>query len=131
MPCLAHKRNFRRWSCFQAKGEKQNLAELGAILAARAEDKRIVLADIEKYKQQKLVISAKAGQLEQQVEASNQQSEQQLHRHHRWAQATMLTQIAIALFAITLLTRRRWLQSVTLMVGIAGLCLALLAGFGI
>lgn len=126
MPCLAHKRNFRRWSYFQAKGEKQNLAELGAILAARAEDKRIVLADIEKYKQQKLVISAKAGQLEQQVEASNQQSEQQLHRHHRWAQATMLTQIAI-----TLLTRRRWLQSVTLMVGIAGLCLALLAGFGI
>ena len=33
-----------------------------------------------------------------------------MHVHHRWAQAMTLIQIAIALAAITLLTRNKWLQ---------------------
>jgi bacteriorhodopsin len=33
-----------------------------------------------------------------------------MHIHHRWAQATTLLQIAIALSAIALLTRKKWLQ---------------------
>lgn len=41
---------------------------------------------------------------------ANQQSDKQMHLHHRWAQATTAIQIAISLAAITLLTRRRWLQ---------------------
>ena len=32
-----------------------------------------------------------------------------MHVHERWALATTLLQIAIALSAITLLTRKRWL----------------------
>jgi hypothetical protein len=32
-----------------------------------------------------------------------------MHVHERWALATTLLQIAIALSAITLLTRRRWM----------------------
>ena len=35
-----------------------------------------------------------------------------MHVHHRWAQATTLIQIAIALAAITILTRNRGLQYV-------------------
>jgi hypothetical protein len=33
-----------------------------------------------------------------------------MHEHHRWAQSTTLIQVSIALAAITLLTRNRWLQ---------------------
>ena len=33
-----------------------------------------------------------------------------MHVHHRWAQAMTLIQVSIALAAITLLTRKPWLQ---------------------
>ena len=47
-----------------------------------------------------------------------------MHVHERWALATTLLQIAIALSAITLLTRKRWL-----LVGVFGATgLGLLAG---
>ncbi|HEX9501923.1 MAG TPA: DUF4337 family protein, partial [Thermoanaerobaculia bacterium] len=50
-----------QWSYYQAKGEKQNLAELGASLATsdpKASAK--FSADVEKYKQQKEAIRPKA-----------------------------------------------------------------------
>ncbi|WP_206997400.1 DUF4337 domain-containing protein [Trinickia mobilis] len=100
-----------QWSYYQAKGEKENLAELGASLTEsdpKAHAK--FAADVDKYVQQKQAIFAKAQALEKSVEEADKMSEEQLHRHHRWAQATTLTQIAISLAAITLLTRRRWLQ---------------------
>ncbi|QCP48217.1 DUF4337 domain-containing protein [Trinickia violacea] len=100
-----------QWSYYQAKGEKENLAELGAALSAsdpKAHAK--FAADVDKYVQQKHEIFAKAQALEKSVEEADKMSEEQLHHHHRWAQATTLTQIAISLAAITLLTRRRWLQ---------------------
>ncbi len=37
-------------------------------------------------------------------------SEDLVHQHHRWAQAMVALQVAIALAAITLLTRKRWMQ---------------------
>ena len=33
-----------------------------------------------------------------------------MHQHHRWAQATTALQIAIALAAIALLTKKRWVE---------------------
>jgi len=33
-----------------------------------------------------------------------------MHVHHRWAQATTALQISIALAAMALLTRRKWLE---------------------
>ncbi|TKC89684.1 DUF4337 domain-containing protein [Trinickia terrae] len=100
-----------QWSYYQAKGEKENLAELGAALTASDPKAHAKFsADVEKYVQQKQDIMAKAQALEKSVEEADKMSEEQLHRHHRWAQATTLTQIAISLAAITLLTRRRWLQ---------------------
>ena len=50
-----------------------------------------------------------------------------MHVHHRWAQAMMLIQIAISLAAITLLTRRRWMQFAAYGAGGAGAVLAILA----
>jgi hypothetical protein len=43
--------------------------------------------------------------------------------HHRWAQATTALQISIALAAMALLTKKRWLQWG--MFGVASLGLAL------
>ena len=42
-----------------------------------------------------------------------------MHQHHRWAQATTALQIAIALAAIALLTKKRWVEYG--MYGVAGL----------
>jgi len=50
-----------------------------------------------------------------------------MHVHHRWAQAMTLVQIAISLAAITLLTRRRWMQYAAYGTGAAGALLAIAA----
>ncbi len=98
-----------QWNYYQAKSGKQNLAELA--LALVAEDKKPAYKDeIERYKKEKAEIKVAADKLEAEATDWDHRSEQQLHVHHRWAQATTALQVAIALAAIALLTRRRWLQ---------------------
>jgi hypothetical protein len=110
-----------QWSYYQAKGEKQNLAELGAVLAASDPQKSAHFAEeIHKYQQQKEQIRAKAQELEQQVALNAERSEGELHLHHRWAQGTMLIQVSISLAAICLLTRRRWMLYATYGVAASG-----------
>jgi hypothetical protein len=50
-----------------------------------------------------------------------------MHVHHRWAQAMTLLQIAIALAAITLLTRNRYLNYGAIGVALAGIAVGGLA----
>lgn len=123
-----------QWAYYQAKGEKQNLAELGAQLSALAPNsdaaQKRFAADADRYRQQKEPIRAKAEALEKIVEQDDALSERVLHGHHRWAQATTLIQISIALTAITLLTRRRWLLNTSVGVAIVGVGLGALAFFG-
>jgi len=104
-----------QWAYYQAKGEKQNLAELGAALSdpATAAHAKFV-SDVQRYKTEKEPIRQKAEALEEQVKKDNEVSESLQHQHHRWAQATTLVQISIALAAITLLTKKSWLQKVTI-----------------
>jgi hypothetical protein len=54
-----------------------------------------------------------------------------VHRHHRWAQGTTLIQVAIALAAITLLARSRWLLAVSVGVAGFGAAVGVLAAFGV
>ncbi len=111
-----------QWNFYQAKSSKQNLAELAVVLAP--EDKRAAYRDeVERYKKEKAGILVEAEKLEAQSKRWDEQSDAELHLHHRWAQATTALQISIALAAIALLTRRRWLQWG--MFGVAGLGLAL------
>ncbi|MBP6676037.1 MAG: DUF4337 family protein, partial [Vitreoscilla sp.] len=44
--------------------------------------------DIERYKTEKAEIKAKAESLEEQAKDFDHRSEEQMHQHHRWAQAT-------------------------------------------
>ncbi len=98
-----------QWNYYQAKSSKQNLAELAIVLAP--EDKRAGYKDeVERYKKEKAEIKLAAEKLEADSKSWDDQSESQLHNHHRWAQATTALQIAIALAAMALLTGRKWLE---------------------
>lgn len=116
-----------QWNFYQAKSSKQNLAELGAVLATSGDAARFK-AEAERYGKEKQEIMAKAEALEKRAAESEARSEASMHVHHRWAQAMTLIQIAIALAAIALLARSRWLQYVSygaaaISVGIGGLAL--------
>jgi hypothetical protein len=107
-----------QWNFYQAKSTKQALAEQARDFAP--DDKKAgYQAKIERYEKEKNEIKAKADTLEAEVKQLNAQSEVELHLHHRWAQATTALQISIALAAIALLTRRKWLEWG--MFGVAGL----------
>jgi len=116
-----------QWNFYQAKSSKQNLAELGAVLA-NAGDAARFKSEADRYNKEKQEIMTKAQELEKRSSESETRSEESMHVHHRWAQAMTLIQISIALAAITLLTRSRWLQYVSygaaaISVGIGALAL--------
>ena len=111
-----------QWNYYQAKSNKQNLAELAAALVA--DDKKSIYKDeVERYKKEKAEIKTGADKLEAEATQWDKRSDEQMHLHHRWAQATTALQVSIALAAIALLTRRRWLEWG--MFGVAGLGVAL------
>lgn len=115
-----------QWNYYQAKSGKQNLAELAAVLVA--DDKRSrYLDEIERYKKEKAEIKDKAEALEKESSDWDHRSEDQLHLHHRWAQATTALQISIALAAIALLTKKRWMEGATLAAGGIGIALGIAA----
>ncbi|MDD5250982.1 MAG: DUF4337 domain-containing protein [Rhodocyclaceae bacterium] len=97
-----------QWNYYQAKSNKQNLAELSVSLTTGAEREKYVQA-IERYKQEKADIKAAAEKLEDAAKEADHESEAEMHIHGRWALATTLLQISIALSAIALLTRKNWL----------------------
>ncbi|ABM32040.1 DUF4337 domain-containing protein [Paracidovorax citrulli] len=111
-----------QWAYYQSKSTKQSVTELARDLAP--DNRRPELQTrLDRYEQEKNDIRHNAEALEAQSLALDEQSEQQMHQHHRWAQATTMLQVAIALAAIALLTRRKWLQWG--MYGVAGLGIAI------
>ena len=115
-----------QWNYYQAKSSKQNLAELGAVLASGEAAERM-RKEADRYKAEKEEIRKAAEKLEADGRAANEKSDAAMHVHHRWAQAMTVIQIAISLAAITLLTRRRWLQFAAYGAGSVGIALAVLA----
>ena len=98
-----------QWNYFQSKSTKQSLAEFARDLAP--EDKRAAYqSKIERYEKEKNEIQFGAKKLEEESIAWDKSSDEQMHQHHRWAQATTLLQVSIALAAIALLTRKKWLE---------------------
>jgi len=98
-----------QWNYYQAKSSKQNLAELAVELAP--ESRRVFYnGEIRRYKDEKEAIKKEAERFERESDEFNKESGEQIHQHHRWAQATTALQISIAMAAIALLTRSRSLQ---------------------
>ncbi len=115
-----------QWNYYQAKSSKQNLMELAVELAPSAK-KDFYQEEIKRYKAEKSEIKLNAEKLEAQSKAFDDMSEAQMHAHHRWAQATTILQVAIALAAIALLTRKRWVEYAMFGSGALGVGVGILA----
>ena len=115
-----------QWNYYQSKSTKQNLSELALELSPGTK-KEFYETEIKRYKEEKVEIKANAEKLEALSKDWDQQSDAQMHQHHRWAQATTTLQVAIALAAIALLTRKRWLKTCMYIVGALGVGIGALA----
>jgi len=98
-----------QWNYYQAKSNKQNLAELA--MALPGVDVEKYKKEVARYKEEKDGIMKDAQKLEAESKKWDEESDKLIHLHHRWAQAMTVIQISIALAAITLLTRKKWLQT--------------------
>lgn len=115
-----------QWNFYQAKSGKQNLSEL-AIEVVPAERKKFYEDEIARYKTEKSDVKKEAEKLETEYKEWDKKSDDEMHLHHRWAQATTVLQIAIALAAIALLTKRKWLEWGMFAAGAAGVAIGILA----
>jgi hypothetical protein len=115
-----------QWNFYQAKSTKQALAELAADLSA--EDKKAVYkTKAERYDKEKADIKAIADKLDAESKEWDSKSDEQMHQHHRWAQATTVLQVAIAMAAIALLTKKKWLEYAMFAAGATGLAVGVAA----
>jgi len=119
-----------QWNYYQAKGSKQSLMELAVELAPASKTEHY-LSQIERYKAEKADIKVGAEKLEAQAKEFDQMSDAQMHQHHRWAQATTVLQVAIALAAIALLTRKVWVECAMFGTGALGIAVGIMAALHI
>jgi hypothetical protein len=105
---------------------KQSLAEISRDLAP-ADKQAFYQAKIDRYEKEKKDIQAQAEKIEAESKDWDQQSDAQMHVHHRWAQATTALQVSIALAAIALLTRKKWLEYGMFAMGAVGAVIGVLA----
>jgi serine phosphatase RsbU (regulator of sigma subunit) len=117
-----------QWNYYQAKSNKQNLAELSVVLT-QGEAQQKFRQEVERYQAEKKEIKIEAEKLEAAATKANEKSELEMHVHERWAMATTLLQIAIALSAITLLTRKRWMLGGVYGASAAGLIIGAMGYF--
>lgn len=115
-----------QWAAYLGASGKQNMAELALELAPeskhayfQAEAKRRV-AEMATFRLAAERLGADA------IELDNA-SDELLRRHHRWSQATTVLQISIAMAAIALLTKRRWLLYGVYSLGAVGAVIGALA----
>lgn len=112
-----------QWAYYQAKGIKLELqhAAAAAWRASHQPPPAELDAQVARYTHEQGEIQAKARELEVERDARSREADELLHRHHRFADAVALFQVAIALGAVAALTRLRpvWVASVLL--GLGGL----------
>ena len=119
-----------QWNFFQAKSTKQSLAEVSRDLSPEATREKYQ-AKIDRYEKEKTEIKLGAEKLELEATTWDKASDEQMHQHHRWAQATTVLQVSIALAAIALLTRKKWLEYGMLALAGVGLAVGALAALHI
>lgn len=115
-----------QWNYYQAKGNKQSLSEL-AVELVDAPRKPFFESEVKRYQGDKVAIKLAAEKLESESHEFNEQSEARMHQHHRWAQATTALQISIAMAAMALLTKRKWLEKAVFIVSGVGIVVGALA----
>ena len=119
-----------QWNYFQSKSTKQSLAELARDLSS--DDKKPKYQDkVDRYEKEKNDIKVVAEKLEAEATQWDKQSDEQMHQHHRWAQSTTVLQVCIALAAIALLTKKKWLEYAMFGAGALGVLVGALAALHI
>lgn len=115
-----------QWGYYQAKSTKQAIME-GALLNATSDESKAELnKKIKKYEEEKEKIKEIADKLDEKSKKLSEESDHTMHLHHSWAEAIMIIQIAIALAAITILTKKRWLFWTASVVSSIGIILGLI-----
>jgi len=104
---------------------------MGAVIATRPEAIETFKTEAERYRKEQADIKAEGEKLEAEVKEWDKRSEEQMHEHHRWALGTTAMQIAIALSAIALLSRKIWLLYGVALVGVIGLAFGAMAMAGV
>lgn len=112
-----------QWAYYQAKGVKEAVARASATswMAAGKPVPVELTTAADKYVAQQAEISTAAKKLETERDAASAEADHLLHRHHGFADAVALFQVAIALGAITALTRSRPVFFGAIALGVAGL----------
>jgi Na+/glutamate symporter len=120
-----------QWNYYQAKSSKQNLSELALALVTTDDKRDFYKKEIDRYKGEKAEIKLAADKLEAEATEWDKKSDEQMHQHHRWAQSTTALQVSIALAAIALLTKKKWLEWGMFAMGGIGVAIGILAGLHI
>lgn len=110
-----------QWALYQAKGIKGAVAD--AIAATWTAAGKAIPPGVSsaRYADEQRTIEQKARELEGERDRIAHEAETLLRRHHRFANAVALFQVAIALGAISALTRMRIVWYGSLILGAAGL----------
>ena len=118
-----------QWAYYQAKGIKAAVAEASRTswLAIAKEAPAEYAANEKRYKAEQEEISVKAKEKEKERDAKSEEADHLLHHHHRFANAVALFQVSIALGAVAALTRSRAVWGGSLLMGIAGTVLFVIA----
>jgi hypothetical protein len=114
-----------QWTYYQAKGIKAVVAEAsetswtatGAVPPKQYAEKK------KRYEDEQKEISEKAKKLEEERDEKSKEADELLHRHHGFAYAVTLFQVAIALGALAALTRIRLVWYGSMALGLGGLVL--------
>ena len=114
------------WAVLLAASGEQNLAEVAIELAPDTK-KAYFQGEVARLGAEIKAARGAASGLDAEAIALDVASDEQLRRHHRWSQATTVLQISIAMAAIALLTKRRWLVYGVISLGGVGLVIGVLA----
>ena len=112
-----------QWAYYQAKGIKGAIASATAA-SYKAAGKAVppeTEAAAARYAREQSEIQQKAREIEKERDAKGHEAIGLLERHHRYANAVALFQVAIALGAVSALTRMRLVWFGSLALGAAGL----------
>ena len=117
-----------QWSFYEAKSQKQLLADLEINLrsATRADDPGLVSlkAKVARYDKEKAEIQAEAKKFEEARDSYRKDAERMTALGGKYGQAAQAFQIALAIGGLCLLSKKRWLWFITL--GVAAVAAYLL-----
>lgn len=117
------------WVAYQSASAAQALDALALDLVPDAR-RAFHEGEAKRHRDERDAVKSEADRLEREAVANDERSNAELQTHHRWTRATVVLQISIAMAAIALLTRRRWLQYGVYGLGGIGMGMGLLAWLG-